>query len=269
MPCVRTSGRSKEKVRLLLQVSPGRSLGPCAELLPITCFILQMFEATAISMPVFKINMRMKYTRITDDSFFYPMNLVYFILIFIFNTGILMAVASNICKMKQVIRSSSAHGPRERPGETCRSSLTVMGYVNDTSLYLFCILNSTQAKKQSKRDMEERLTSTPLKSSGVKCLMKVSLADSRVPTGGHVLPVWSPDDRQATEELTKPRGTRGSTEAGRLPACCMSPSGHVEEPPAPKTLTGNIDYFYRYLGFTTLLFSQPPAGRWIKSKNIM
>ncbi|TNN50093.1 hypothetical protein EYF80_039699 [Liparis tanakae] len=44
-------------------VSPGRSLGPCAELLLITCFILQMFEATAISMPVLKMNMRMKYTR--------------------------------------------------------------------------------------------------------------------------------------------------------------------------------------------------------------
>ncbi|TNN50092.1 hypothetical protein EYF80_039698 [Liparis tanakae] len=61
---------------------------------------------------------------ITDDSIFYSMNLVYFILILILNTGILMAVASNICKMKQVIGSSSAHGPRERPGETCRSSLT-------------------------------------------------------------------------------------------------------------------------------------------------
>ncbi|TNN34725.1 hypothetical protein EYF80_055108 [Liparis tanakae] len=60
--------------------------------------------------------------RITDDS--YSLNLVYFILIFIFNTSILMAVASDVCKMKQVIWSSSAHGPRERPGETCRSSLT-------------------------------------------------------------------------------------------------------------------------------------------------
>ncbi|XP_034382783.1 adhesion G-protein coupled receptor G2-like [Cyclopterus lumpus] len=90
------------------------------------------------------------------------LNLVYFI--FIFNTGILIAVASDICKMKQVFRSSSrpgagaegaTRGDPMRFGETCRSSLTVMaltclmgitwdlaflgsGYVNNTILYLFC-----------------------------------------------------------------------------------------------------------------------------------
>ncbi|KAK9543133.1 hypothetical protein VZT92_000935 [Zoarces viviparus] len=142
---------------------------------------------------------------ITDDSFFYSLNLVYFTLIFIFNIGILIAVASNVCKMKRVFRSSSrpgagAKGANQgdplRFGETCRSGLTVMGltcllgttwglaflgsgYVNYPILYLFCILNSTQgffiflwiclaAKKQRKRDMEERMTSTPVKTSGVK-----------------------------------------------------------------------------------------------------
>ncbi|XP_037650610.1 adhesion G protein-coupled receptor G3 [Sebastes umbrosus] len=142
---------------------------------------------------------------ITDDSFFYSLNLVYFTLIFVFNSGILMVVASNICKMKQVFRSNTKLGaeadgktPRdsERFNETCRSGLTVMGltclmgttwglaflgsgYVNYPILYLFCILNSTQgffiflwiclsAKKQRKRDMEDRLTSSAVKTSGVK-----------------------------------------------------------------------------------------------------
>ncbi|TNN34726.1 hypothetical protein EYF80_055109 [Liparis tanakae] len=49
-----------------VSVSPGRSLGPCAELLQITCFILQTSEATAISMLVLKMNMRMKYTRFKE-----------------------------------------------------------------------------------------------------------------------------------------------------------------------------------------------------------
>lgn len=141
---------------------------------------------------------------ITDDSFFYSLNLVYFTLIFIFNSGILIAVASNICKMKQVFRNKSKLGVQAdgeiwndlRFSESCRSGLTVMGltclmgttwglaflgsgYVNYPILYLFCILNSTQgffiflwiclsAKKQRKRDMEDKLSSTPVKSSGVK-----------------------------------------------------------------------------------------------------
>ncbi|KAL7405766.1 hypothetical protein ABVT39_006869 [Epinephelus coioides] len=141
---------------------------------------------------------------ITDDSFFYSLNLVYFTLIFIFNSGILMAVASNICKMKRVFRNKSKLGVQadgetwndSRFSESCRSGLTVMGltclmgttwglaflgsgYVNYPILYLFCILNSTQgffiflwiclsAKKQRKRDMEDKLSSTPMKSSGVK-----------------------------------------------------------------------------------------------------
>lgn len=104
---------------------------------------------------------------ITDDSFFYSLNLVYFTLIFIFNSGILMAVASSICNM---LKSNSKLGAEaggktwrdpERFNKSCRSGLTVLGltclmgitwglaflgsgYVNYPILYLFCILNSTQ-----------------------------------------------------------------------------------------------------------------------------
>ncbi|KAM8894796.1 adhesion G-protein coupled receptor G2-like isoform 1-T4 [Spinachia spinachia] len=140
-----------------------------------------------------------------DDYFFYSLNLVYFTLIFIFNTGILIAMAPTACKMKPVFRSSSGSGARVEAatqgdpvmyGETCRSILTVMGitclkgttwglaflgtgYVNYPILYLFCILNCTQgffiflciclsAKKQRDRDLEERLTSSAVKTSAVK-----------------------------------------------------------------------------------------------------
>ncbi|GAA6225905.1 adhesion G-protein coupled receptor G2-like isoform X1 [Lates japonicus] len=141
---------------------------------------------------------------IRDDSFFYSLNLVYFIFIFVFNSGILVAVASSICKMKQVFRSTSKFGT-ETQGKTwtdskkfndsCKSGLTVLGltclmgitwglaflgsgYVNYPVLYLFCILNSAQgffifiwvcqsARKQRRRDMEERITSTPM-TSGIK-----------------------------------------------------------------------------------------------------
>ncbi|XP_071345435.1 adhesion G-protein coupled receptor G2 [Trachinotus anak] len=142
---------------------------------------------------------------ITDDSFFYSLNLAYFTVIFIFNSGILMAVASSICRMKQVFRNSSnlrreaegkTQSDSQRFSESCKSSLTVLGltclmgttwglaflgsgYVNYPILYLFCILNSTQgffifvwvclsAKKQRKRDMEDRMTSSPVKTSAVK-----------------------------------------------------------------------------------------------------
>ncbi|XP_018552975.1 adhesion G-protein coupled receptor G2 [Lates calcarifer] len=141
---------------------------------------------------------------ITDDSFFYSLNLVYFIFIFVFNSGILVAVASRICKMKQVFRSTSKLGTEtqgktwkdsKRFSDSCKSGLTVLGltclmgttwglaflgsgYVNYPVLYLFCILNSAQgffifiwvcqsARKQRRRDMEERMTSTPT-SSGIK-----------------------------------------------------------------------------------------------------
>ncbi|XP_026234499.1 adhesion G-protein coupled receptor G5 [Anabas testudineus] len=142
---------------------------------------------------------------ITDDSFFYSLNLVYFTLTFIFNSGILMAVASSICKMKQMYRSHLKHGADtegktwrypERFSASCRSGLTVLGltcligttwglaflgsgYVNYPVLYLFCILNSTQGffiflwiclsvQKQRKRDMESRMTSFPVNTSEIK-----------------------------------------------------------------------------------------------------
>uniref|UniRef100_A0A3P8S5Z3 G-protein coupled receptors family 2 profile 2 domain-containing protein n=1 Tax=Amphiprion percula TaxID=161767 RepID=A0A3P8S5Z3_AMPPE len=107
---------------------------------------------------------------ITDDSFFYSLNLVYFTLTFIFNSGILMAVASSICKMKQVYKSNSRLRPdakgkswsdSQRFSLSCRNGLTLLGltclmgttwglaflgsgYVNYPILYLFCILNSAQ-----------------------------------------------------------------------------------------------------------------------------
>lgn len=106
---------------------------------------------------------------ITDDSFFYSLNLVYFTLIFIFNSGILVTVASSICKIK-VIRHNlkappDAEGKTWRDpamaSESCRSGLTVLGltclmgttwglaflgsgYTNYPVIYLFCILNSLQ-----------------------------------------------------------------------------------------------------------------------------
>lgn len=105
---------------------------------------------------------------ITDDSFFYSLNLVYFTLIFIFNSGILMAVGSSICKMKHVLKSNSKlrvnrkfEGVKQKFSASCKSGLTLFGltclmgttwglvflgsgYVNYPILYLFCILNSLQ-----------------------------------------------------------------------------------------------------------------------------
>ncbi|XP_041833190.1 adhesion G-protein coupled receptor G6 [Melanotaenia boesemani] len=139
---------------------------------------------------------------ITDDIFFYSVNLVYFTLIFVFNSGILMAVASNICKMKQVLKNDlnfksktkgKSWGGSERFSASCKSGLTLLGltclmgttwglaflgsgYVNYPILYLFCILNSLQGffiflwiclsvKKQKKREREEKLTSAFTKTS--------------------------------------------------------------------------------------------------------
>ncbi|KAM4743674.1 adhesion G-protein coupled receptor G1-like [Anableps anableps] len=109
---------------------------------------------------------------ITDDSYFYSMNLVYFTLIFIFNSGILMAVASSICKMKQMLTNSKlgantsgkSKGVPQGFSMSCQSGLTLLGltclmgitwglaflgsgYVNYPVLYLFCILNSLQDVK--------------------------------------------------------------------------------------------------------------------------
>ncbi|RVE74880.1 hypothetical protein OJAV_G00026620 [Oryzias javanicus] len=135
---------------------------------------------------------------IIDDSFFYSLNLVYFVLIFIFNSGILMAVGSSICRMNTLVKSSAGRrqGDQHRFNASCRSGLTLLGltcllgttwglaflgsgHVNYPVLYLFCVLNSLQgffifmwicftAKRQRKRQTEEKLTSTPMRTSGVK-----------------------------------------------------------------------------------------------------
>ncbi|XP_037835841.1 adhesion G-protein coupled receptor G2-like [Kryptolebias marmoratus] len=142
---------------------------------------------------------------IIDDSFFYSLNLAYFTLIFILNSGILLAVGSSICKMKQVSKSNSKlrantrgkfKEERQRFSTSCKSGLTLLGltclmgttwglaflgsgYVNYPILYLFCILNSLQgffiflwiylsANKQRKRQMEEKLSSTYVATSGTK-----------------------------------------------------------------------------------------------------
>lgn len=109
---------------------------------------------------------------ITDDSYFYSLNLVYFTLIFVFNSGILVAVASSICKMKRVPGrpkpGAGAKGEKtwrdpQRFNESCKGGVTVLGltclmgttwglaflgsgYVNYPILYLFCILNSLQGQ---------------------------------------------------------------------------------------------------------------------------
>lgn len=140
---------------------------------------------------------------ITDDSYFYSVNLVYFTVIFMFNSGILTAVASTICKTKQVFRNVKVRREEKskwrdsaRFAESCKSSLTVLGltclmgttwglaflgsgYVNYPVLYLFCIFNSTQGlfifiwiclstNKQRKRERENKMTSTLAKTSTTK-----------------------------------------------------------------------------------------------------
>lgn len=103
---------------------------------------------------------------ITNDTYFYSVNLVFFAIIFIFNSGVLVTVASNICRMKQAQHShikqqAAAEGKSLSLSDSCRSSVTVLGitcllgttwglaflgsgHVNYPILYLFCILNSAQ-----------------------------------------------------------------------------------------------------------------------------
>ncbi|XP_029904308.1 adhesion G-protein coupled receptor G2-like isoform X2 [Myripristis murdjan] len=132
---------------------------------------------------------------ITDEHFFYGLNLVYFTLIFIFNTGILGTVVAGICRL----REGSKHTPGRSKGSlSCRNSLTVMGltcllgttwglvflgsgHVNYPVLYLFCILNSTQgffiflwiccsARKQRRRAEQDNINSVQMKSSQIKSI---------------------------------------------------------------------------------------------------
>ncbi|XP_035016879.1 adhesion G-protein coupled receptor G2 isoform X2 [Hippoglossus stenolepis] len=159
--------------------------------------VKQFYGATQMSMA--DTNQTNAICWITDNSFFYSLNLVYFTLIFIFNSGILITVASRICKMQQRLSSSSKLGTKTggnagRDPDNCKSGFTVMGltcllgttwglaflgsgYVNYPILYLFCILNSTQgffiflwiclsAKKQRKQEMEDKMTT--VNTSGIK-----------------------------------------------------------------------------------------------------
>ncbi|XP_054916023.1 adhesion G-protein coupled receptor G2-like [Poeciliopsis prolifica] len=156
--------------------------------------VKQFYGATELTMS--DTNQTNSICWITDDTYFYSVNLVYFTLIFIFNSGILMAVASSICKMKKMLKTNSklqASASRkskkvpQRFSTSCQSGLTLLGltclmgttwglaflgsgYVNYTVLYLFCILNSLQgffifvwiclsAKKQRRKEMEQKLSS--------------------------------------------------------------------------------------------------------------
>ncbi|KAF7650814.1 hypothetical protein LDENG_00120280 [Lucifuga dentata] len=154
--------------------------------------VKQFYGVTEMSMA--DTNQTSNICWITDATFFYSLNLVYFTVIFIFNSGILVLVASRICKMKRALRvGAKASTHPARYSESCKSGLTVLsltflmgttwglaflglGYINYPILYLFCILNSTQgffiflwiclsARKQRKRQMEDKVTSTPMKSS--------------------------------------------------------------------------------------------------------
>uniref|UniRef100_A0A4W5MAC9 Adhesion G protein-coupled receptor G4b n=1 Tax=Hucho hucho TaxID=62062 RepID=A0A4W5MAC9_9TELE len=94
---------------------------------------------------------------IMDIPFFYGMNLAYFILIFVFNSGILLTVTTRICQLQH-------YGCKSKPGKasqawkdictvlglTCLLGITwglaflSYGYVNLPILYLFSIFNSLQ-----------------------------------------------------------------------------------------------------------------------------
>ena len=102
---------------------------------------------------------------ITDQVFAYGMNLTFFSLVFLLNSGILIAVSGRILRLQGRRRgtSSSPSPSATTPGLSCRNLLTVLGltcllgstwglaflslsYANHAILYLFCILNSLQGK---------------------------------------------------------------------------------------------------------------------------
>ena len=91
---------------------------------------------------------------ITDITYLYATNVVYFSLVFIFNSGILLIVAVRVCCM---VTTPARKGLGWRTattvaGITCLLGVTWglaflgSGYVNLPILYLFCILNSTQGR---------------------------------------------------------------------------------------------------------------------------
>ncbi|CAL8379893.1 unnamed protein product [Arctogadus glacialis] len=118
---------------------------------------------------------------ISDITYLYATNVVYFSLVFIFNSGILLIVAVRVCCM---VTTPARKGLGWRTattvaGITCLLGVTWglaflgSGYVNLPILYLFCILNSTQgafiffwilglARIERKRAMEAKNASVSL-----------------------------------------------------------------------------------------------------------
>eukprot|EP00063_Salmo_salar_P007260 XP_013982095.1 PREDICTED: G-protein coupled receptor 64-like [Salmo salar] len=129
---------------------------------------------------------------IMDVPFFYGMNLAYFALIFVFNSGILLMVTTQICQLQ-------CYGSKGKPGKaslawkdictvlglTCLLGITwglaffSYGYVNLPILYLFSIFNSLQgffiflwicgtARKDRDDVAKNKITSAALNTSTAK-----------------------------------------------------------------------------------------------------
>lgn len=129
---------------------------------------------------------------IMDIPFFYSMNLAYFTIIFVLNSGILLTVTTRICQLQR-------YGSKGKPGKaslawkdigtvlglTCLLGITwglaflSYGYVNLPILYLFSIFNSLQgffiflwicgtARKDRERVANTKSTSAALNTSTAK-----------------------------------------------------------------------------------------------------
>ncbi|XP_029577775.1 adhesion G-protein coupled receptor G6 isoform X2 [Salmo trutta] len=129
---------------------------------------------------------------IMDIPFFYSMNLAYFTIIFVLNSGILLTVTTRICQLQR-------YGTKGKPGKaslawkdigtvlglTCLLGITwglaflSYGYVNLPILYLFSIFNSLQgffiflwicgtARKDRERVANTKSTSAALNTSTAK-----------------------------------------------------------------------------------------------------
>ncbi|XP_021441659.2 adhesion G-protein coupled receptor G5 isoform X2 [Oncorhynchus mykiss] len=129
---------------------------------------------------------------IMDIPFFYCMNVAYFTLIFVFNSGILLTVTTRICQL-QCYSSKGMPGKASLAwkdictvlGLTCLLGITwglaflSYGYVNLPILYLFSIFNSLQgffiflwicgsARKDREQAAKNKITSAALHTSTAK-----------------------------------------------------------------------------------------------------
>ncbi|XP_064779444.1 adhesion G-protein coupled receptor G5-like isoform X1 [Oncorhynchus masou masou] len=129
---------------------------------------------------------------IMDIPFFYCMNVAYFTLIFVFNSGILLTVTTRICQL-QCYSSKGKPGKASLAwkdictvlGLTCLLGITwglaflSYGYVNLPILYLFSIFNSLQgffiflwicgtARKDREQAPKNKITSAALHTSTAK-----------------------------------------------------------------------------------------------------